>query len=53
MYLVRVPSFEPDPQVDLRAEGSLEERWFAPDELGTLPTRPVDLGEIVSCTSDW
>jgi double-stranded uracil-DNA glycosylase len=51
MYLVRVPSFEPDPEVDLRAEGSLEERWFAPDELRTLPTRPLDLAEIVSSAS--
>jgi 8-oxo-dGTP pyrophosphatase MutT (NUDIX family) len=51
MYLVRVPSFEPSPELDLRAEGSLEERWFAPGELGTLPTRPLDLAEIVSRAS--
>jgi TDG/mug DNA glycosylase family protein len=51
MYLVRVPSFEPRPELDLRAEGSLEERWFEPGELGTLPTRPLDLAEIVSRAS--
>jgi TDG/mug DNA glycosylase family protein len=53
MYLVHVPSFEPAPEVDLQAEGSLEERWFAPGELGTLVTRPLDLAEIVSRASDW
>lgn len=53
MYLVRVPSFEPKPELDLRAEGSLEERWFTRDVLGTLPTRPRDLLEIVSSASDW
>lgn len=51
MYLVRVPSFEPAPELDLSEEGSLEERWFAPDELATIPTRPADLAEIVSRAS--
>jgi TDG/mug DNA glycosylase family protein len=51
MYVVRVPSFEPKPELDLRAEGSLEERWFAADELATLATRPADLAEIVSRAS--
>jgi len=51
MYLVRVSSFEPAPELDLRGEGSLEERWFAPDELATIATRPVDLAEIVSRAS--
>lgn len=51
MYLVRVPSFEPAPELDLRDEGCLEERWFGPDELETLPTRPADLAEIVSRAS--
>ena len=39
-YLVRVPAFENAPQLDLRAEGSHEERWFTLDELAGLPTRP-------------
>jgi len=52
MYLVRVPSFELEAGPDLREEGSLEERWFAPDELGTLLTRPADLAEILSRASD-
>jgi len=52
LYLVRVAPFEPAPELDLRAEGSLEECWFAPEEIGTLPTRPANLGEIVSSASD-
>jgi TDG/mug DNA glycosylase family protein len=52
MYLVRVPSFEPAPELDLRAEGSLEERWFTLAEIRALPTRPRDLPEIVSRASD-
>jgi TDG/mug DNA glycosylase family protein len=52
MYLVRVPAFDPEPELDLRAEGSLEERWFSKDELGALPTRPPNLAEIVSSASD-
>ena len=52
LYLVRVASFKPAPELDLRAEGSREERWFGPDELSTLPTRPPDLAEIVSRASD-
>jgi TDG/mug DNA glycosylase family protein len=53
LYLVRVASFEPQPELDLRAEGSLEERWFTPEEVRTLPTRPADLAELVSSASDW
>ena len=53
MYLVRVAAFEPQPELDLRAEGSLEERWFTPAEIGTLPTRPANLAELVSSASDW
>jgi hypothetical protein len=53
LYLVRVSPFEPKPELDLRAEGSLEERWFTPDEVATLPTRPADLAELVSSASDW
>ena len=44
-YLVRVPAFELEPQLDLRAEGSHEERWFTADELDGLPTRPHDLAD--------
>jgi TDG/mug DNA glycosylase family protein len=46
-YLVRVPAFENAPELDLRAEGSHEERWFTIDELAGLPTRPEDLAERV------
>jgi TDG/mug DNA glycosylase family protein len=53
MYLVRAASFEPSPELDLREEGSLEERWFEPDALAALSTRPLDLAEIVSRASDW
>jgi TDG/mug DNA glycosylase family protein len=51
MYLVRVPSFDPAPELDLRAEGSREERWFTPGEIRALSTRPRDLAEIVSRAS--
>jgi TDG/mug DNA glycosylase family protein len=52
LYLVRVASFELAPELDLREEGSLEERWFAPEVLATLSTRPADLAQIVSRASD-
>lgn len=52
MYLVRVSAFELAPELDLREEGSLEERWFTPEEVTSLPTRPADLAEIVSRASD-
>jgi TDG/mug DNA glycosylase family protein len=42
-YLVRVPAFENTPNVDLRDEGSHEQRWFTVDELHGKPTRPEDL----------
>jgi TDG/mug DNA glycosylase family protein len=51
MYLVRVPSFELAPELDLRDEGCLEERWFEPEEIAALPTRPANLAEIVSRAS--
>jgi TDG/mug DNA glycosylase family protein len=44
-YLVRVPAFEIAPELDLREEGSHEERWFTLGELEGLPTRPEDLAE--------
>jgi TDG/mug DNA glycosylase family protein len=48
MYLVRVPAFQLAPELDLRAEGSHEERWFTPDEVaGLAATRPPNLGELV------
>jgi TDG/mug DNA glycosylase family protein len=46
-YLVRVAAFEPAPELDLAAEGVLEARWFAPDELDAIPTRPMQLGRFV------
>jgi len=45
VYLVRVPAFENRPQLDLRDEGSHEERWFSAEELAGVPTRPADLAE--------
>jgi 8-oxo-dGTP pyrophosphatase MutT (NUDIX family)/G:T/U-mismatch repair DNA glycosylase len=51
VYLVRVPAFENAPQLDLSAEGSHEERWFAIDELKGLPTRPEDLAERLRSAS--
>ncbi len=51
LYAVRVPDFELAPELDLRAEGSHEERWFPRDELAGLTTRPPDLGELVSRAS--
>jgi len=54
VYLVRVPTaFEPAPELDLRAEGAHEERWFAAGELTGLPTRPANLAELVSRASGW
>jgi TDG/mug DNA glycosylase family protein len=47
LYLVRVPAFEPAPELDLRLEGSLEERWFTPEEVAGLTTRPPGLAEIL------
>ena len=51
LYLVRTPAFEPEPELDLRAEGSHEERWFASGELAGLPTRPGDLAAMLSRAS--
>jgi TDG/mug DNA glycosylase family protein len=51
LYLVRVPEFELAPEVDLRAEGSLEERWFTAGEVAALTTRPPDLAAILSSAS--
>ncbi len=47
VYLVRVTPFEPAPELDLAAEGCHEQRWFEAGELSGLPTRPVDLAELV------
>lgn len=46
-YLVRVPHFEPAPEIDLAAEKVGEIRWFAPDDLGSLRTAPRRLGALV------
>jgi double-stranded uracil-DNA glycosylase len=51
LYLVRTPAFELRPALDLRAEGSHEERWFERSELHDLPTRPPDLADLVSSAS--
>ncbi len=53
LYLVRTPGFEPAPELDLRAEGAYEERWFEVDELDGLPTRPADLADLVRIASGW
>jgi TDG/mug DNA glycosylase family protein len=51
VYLVRVPAFENKPQLDLREEGSHEERWFTADELAGVPTRPGDLAQRLRAVS--
>jgi double-stranded uracil-DNA glycosylase len=51
LYLVRTPDFELAPELDLRAEGSHEERWFEPRELDGLATRPADLADLVRTAS--
>ncbi|MHB8468691.1 MAG: uracil-DNA glycosylase family protein [Gaiellaceae bacterium] len=45
VYLVRVASFEPAPQLDLAAEGAHEYRWFTAEQLAGVPTRPTDLAD--------
>jgi double-stranded uracil-DNA glycosylase len=45
VYLVRVAAFDNAPMLDLRDEGSHEERWFTVDELDGVPTRPTDLAD--------
>ncbi len=52
-YLVRVPHFDPAPELDLAAEGCGEVRWFAPGELDGIPARPLDLGERLRNASGW
>jgi double-stranded uracil-DNA glycosylase len=52
LYLVRTQAFQPRPMLDLRAEGSHEERWFEQAELEGLPTRPADLAGVVNSASD-
>jgi len=46
-YLVHAPPFELAPELDLREEGSHEERWFALDELDAIPTSPEDLARRI------
>jgi len=48
VYLVRVDRFEPPHLTEAR-----EVRWFTPDELATLSTRPPDLAARVSSASGW
>jgi 8-oxo-dGTP pyrophosphatase MutT (NUDIX family) len=45
VYLVRVPAFEPAPELDLAEEGAHEWRWVTADEAEALPTRPDDLAD--------
>jgi TDG/mug DNA glycosylase family protein len=47
VYLVRVPSFDPPHLTEAH-----EVRWFAPDELESVSTRPLDLAARVSRASD-
>jgi TDG/mug DNA glycosylase family protein len=51
VYLVRVPAFEPTPELDLALEGAHEHRWVTVDEAAALPTRPADLAEHLSRAS--
>jgi TDG/mug DNA glycosylase family protein len=48
VHLVRVDRFEPP----LLTEAH-EARWFSPEELRTVPTRPPDLAARLSSASDW
>jgi TDG/mug DNA glycosylase family protein len=46
VYLVRVPTFEPPLVTEAH-----EARWFAPEEVAALPTRPLDFAELLSSAS--
>ena len=48
VYLVRVARFEPPHLTEAH-----EARWFPIAELGSVSTRPRDLGERLSSASDW
>ena len=48
VYLVRVESFEPPYLTEAQ-----ELRWFAPEELAGVTTRPADLAARISFASDW
>jgi len=48
VYLVRVARFEPPHLTEAH-----EARWFPIAELGSVSTRPRDLGERLSFASDW
>jgi TDG/mug DNA glycosylase family protein len=52
-YLVRVPAFTVTPELDPALEGSHEQRWFTPAEVAELPTRPPDLGTLLTNASGW
>ena len=46
-YLVRTPSFDPAPEVDLVAENVHEVRWFTVDELADIETAPRRLQTLL------
>ena len=48
VYLVRVDRFEPPHLTEAQ-----ELRWFSPEELGDVSTRPLDMAELLSSASDW
>ena len=47
VYLVEVGAFEPPHLIEAR-----KARWFAPDDLAAVTTRPADLAERLSSASD-
>jgi len=49
---VRVPAFEPAPELDLAAEAAHEWRWVTAEEAAELPTRPDDLAARLSRAID-
>jgi 8-oxo-dGTP pyrophosphatase MutT (NUDIX family) len=51
VYLVRVPAFEPAPELNPSDEGVLEHRWVTAVEAAELTTGPPDLGERLSRAS--
>ena len=48
VYLVRVDRFEPP-----RLTEAHEARWFSPEDVKAVSTRPLDLPERLSSASDW
>jgi double-stranded uracil-DNA glycosylase len=46
-YLVRTPPFEPQPEMDVSAEGISAFRWFVADELDAFDTAPRNLAVLL------